>query len=184
MPPMRSRTARRYLACLWLLGLPAFVRADVVEFERRIDEAIERFHAQVPQARELTDGAAGILVFPRVIKAGFGLGGAVGDGALRVDGVTVQYYRMTGVSFGFQVGAQGRTEILLFTTEDGLERFRRSQNWQAGVDGSIAIVKLGGGKSIDTDNVRAPIMGFIFDNAGLMYDLSLKGNKYWKIRKE
>ena len=85
---------------------------------------------------------------------------------------------MTGVSFGFQVGAQGRTEILLFTTEEALARFRASANWQAGVDGSITIVRLGAAKSIDTDNLRVPIMGFIFDNAGLMYDLSLKGNKY------
>jgi lipid-binding SYLF domain-containing protein len=181
---MRALPLRPVHLLLCLLAWPACLRADVADFEARVDDALERFYAHVPQARALAADAAGILVFPRVLKAGFGLGGAVGDGALRVGGTTVQYYRMTGVSFGFQVGAQGRTEILLFTTEDGLARFRRSQNWQAGVDGSIAIVKLGGGKSVDTDNVRAPIMGFIFDNAGLMYDLSLKGNKYWKIRKE
>jgi len=157
--------------------------ASVIEFEQSVDTALERFYNDVPLARDLAAKSYGILVFPRVLKAGFGIGGAAGDGALRVDGQTVQYYRTTGVSFGFQIGAQGRTEIILFMTQEARDGFRRSQNWQAGVDGSIAIVRTGAAKSIDTDNLREPIMGFIFDGQGLMFDLSLKGNKYWKISK-
>ncbi|NJN51185.1 MAG: hypothetical protein HC809_04790 [Gammaproteobacteria bacterium] len=145
---------------------------------------MERFYAEVPAARELADRSVGILVFPRVYKAGLGVGFAAGDGALQVHGQTVQYYRTTSASFGFQIGAQGRTEIVLFRTQEALDKFRASQNWQAGIDGSIAVVQFGVGKSIDTDNVRDPIIGFIFDNKGLMYDLSFKGAKYWKIDKQ
>ncbi len=146
-----------------------------------VAEALASFSAKIPLADELTQKAAGILVFPRVVKAGLVFGGSIGDGALRVRGETVQYYRTTAFSYGFQVGIQTRTEIVMFMTEDALERFRSGNGWQAGIDGSIAIITFGAGNSIDTDNIREPIIGFIFDDKGLMFDLSLKGSKYWKI---
>jgi lipid-binding SYLF domain-containing protein len=130
---------------------------------------------------ELMQRAAGILVFPRVYKAGFVVGGGAGEGALQVRGQTVQYYRTTSLSYGFQLGVQWRTEIVMFMTQEALDKFRAGSGWQAGIDGSIAIIAFGVGNSIDTDNIQQPIIGFIFDDKGLMFDLSLKGNKYWKI---
>ena len=93
----------------------------------------------------------------------------------------MQYYRTTSVSWGAQIGIQTRTEIVMFMTEEALERFRAGNGWQAGIDGSIAIVAYGVGNSIDTDNIQEPIIGFIFGDKGLMFDLSLKGSKYTKI---
>ena len=58
-----------------------------------------------------------------------------------------------------------------------------SKGWQAGIDGSIAVVEFGTGTGVDTDTARSPIIGFMFDNQGLMADLSFKGNKFWKIAK-
>jgi len=112
------------------------------------------------------------------------LGGGIGDGALQIRGQTVQYYRTTSLSYGFQAGIQARTEIVMFMTEDALERFRAGNGWQAGIDGSIAIITFGAGNSIDTDNIQEPIIGFIFDDRGLMFDLSFKGSKYWKIEEK
>jgi lipid-binding SYLF domain-containing protein len=74
-----------------------------------------------------------------------------------------------------------QTQVVMFLTEDALASFRASENWQAGVDGSIALIKIGAGKSVDTDTTRESIVGFIYDNKGLMADLSFKGAKYWKI---
>ena len=144
----------------------------------------ENLAAKIPLAPELIGKASGILVFPQVYKAGFVFGGAVGDGALQVRGETVQYYRTTAVSWGFQLGAQARTEVVMFMDDDALERFRAGNGWQAGVDGSIAVITFGAGNSIDTDNIQEPIVGFIFDDKGLMFDLSFKGNKYWKLDDE
>jgi lipid-binding SYLF domain-containing protein len=149
--------------------------------DRRVAAALSNLAAKIPLAPELIGKASGILVFPQVYKAGFVFGGAVGDGALRVGGQTVQYYRTTAVSWGFQFGAQARTEVVLFMTQDALNRFREGNGWQAGVDGSIAVINFGAGNSIDTDNIQEPIIGFIFDDKGLMFDLSFKGNKYWKL---
>ena len=176
---------RTFVRSLLLLTVGVLVansaQAAKDSLDRRVTAALSNLATKVPLASELIGKASGILVFPQVYKAGFVFGGAVGDGALRVNGQTVQYYRTTAVSWGFQVGAQARTEVVLFMTQDALERFRQGNGWQAGVDGSIAVITLGAGNSIDTDNIQEPIIGFIFDDKGLMFDLSFKGNKYWKL---
>jgi lipid-binding SYLF domain-containing protein len=181
MSIIRTRI-RAGIVLLAALALP--VAADRQTFEISVQGALDRFYAEVPASKELGARAVGMLIFPRVYKAGFGVGVAAGDGALKVNGETVQYYRTTSASIGFQIGVQGRTEVVLFMNQEALDRFRASRNWQAGIDGSIAVVQFGVGKSIDTDNLRDPILGFIFDNKGLMYDLSFKGAKYWKIEKQ
>ncbi|MCZ7653667.1 MAG: YSC84-related protein [Rhodocyclaceae bacterium] len=48
-------------------------------------------------------------------------------------------------SIGFQLGAQARSQIILFMTENALAKFRRSEGWKAGVDGSVALATLGAG---------------------------------------
>ncbi len=50
--------------------------------------------------------AKAILVFPKVTKAGLGVGGQYGDGALLQNGKAVGYYNTAGASFGLQAGAQ------------------------------------------------------------------------------
>jgi lipid-binding SYLF domain-containing protein len=66
-------------------------------------------------------------------------------------------------------------------TRDALNRFRNSEGWRVGVDGSVAIIDVGVGKTIDSDNVRDPVVGFIFGSKGLMYNLTLEGTKFTKV---
>jgi len=122
-------------------------------------------------------------VFPKVIKAGFGWGGEYGEGAMRIGGKTVDYYNTMAGSFGLQIGAQAKTVMLVFLDEDALKRFRISEGWKAGVDGSVAVVAVGAGTSLDSTKLNAPIVGFILDQKGLMYNLTLEGSKFTKINK-
>ena len=174
------------LAVLALIALslasPAWP-ASKAEIDARVRSAIDALYVQVPAALELAGHAAGMLVFPRVYKLGFGLGGEYGEGVLMIGEQPVQYYRITAASFGFQLGAQAKSEVVMFMTQDSLQRFRDSDGWEAGVDGSVAIVQFGVGKEVDTHNIRNPIIGFVFRNKGLMYDLSLEGSKFWRIEK-
>jgi lipid-binding SYLF domain-containing protein len=169
---------------LLLIALSLLVAGNA-QAAKTIDEnvaaAMANFQAKIPLAPQLIEKAVGILVFPKVYKAGFVFGGGIGDGALQIRGETVQYYRTTSLSYGFQLGVQWRTEIVMFMTQEALDRFRAGNGWQAGIDGSIAVIAFGVGNSIDTDNIQEPIIGFIFDDKGLMFDLSLKGSKYWKV---
>lgn len=163
---------------------PTARSASKVELDARVSATLERLQEHEKATVELMQKASGILVFPRVLKAGFGLGGSTGEGSLLVNYQPVQYYRTTSLSIGLQIGGQASSEVVLFMTNDALERFRESDGWEAGVDGSIALITVGVAGDIDTHNLQSPIIGFIFGNKGLMYELSFEGSKFWKINKE
>ncbi len=157
--------------------------ASAASIDADVRATIDRFHTQIRGARELSDKSYGILVFPSVVKAGFGIGGEYGEGALMVRGQPTAYFNTVGASFGFQLGIQARSVIIMFMTPEALEQFRRSKGWKVGVDGSVAIVTVGVGGSIDTNKIVSPVIGFILDPKGLMYNLTLEGTKITRISK-
>lgn len=159
------------------------VAASAAKIDKEADKTIAVFREDVNGAEVFLSQAAGYLVFPRVIKAGVGIGGETGEGVLRVGGKTVDYYRTSAGSIGFQLGAQAKSIVIAFMTKESLSKFRNSEGWKVGVDGSIALIDLGGGKTIDTDNIKDPVIGFIFGSKGLMYNLTLEGSKFTKLDK-
>ncbi len=164
------------------LGMAADAQAaKKKKIDRRVVEALEEFHEIVSGSEELISEAAGVLIFPKVKKGGIGIGGEGGSGALQVDGATVGYYRTLSATIGFQLGYQERRQILIFMTEGALENFRNSENWEIGVDGSVAIVTLDAGGQIDTESLNSPVIAFIFGAKGLMYNLTLEGTKVTRI---
>lgn len=168
-----------------LLTAPAHtaIAASKAEIDAEVRAALNTFKNQVPAGHELSKKAVGVLVFPSIVKAGIGIGGEFGEGALRIGGKTVAYYNLASVSVGFQLGAQSRSQILLFMTDKALRDFRNSQGWKAGVDGSVALATLGAGGAIDSETLQKPIIGFVFSNEGLMYNLTLEGSKITKVDK-
>jgi lipid-binding SYLF domain-containing protein len=174
------------LVCLLLFAsatasVPRAKAASAGAIDADTNATLGRFYRHVEGSRRLVREAAGVLVFPTVIKAGMGIGGEYGEGALRIRGKTVGYYNTVSASFGFQLGAQARSVIILFMTDDALARFRDTDGWKVGVDGSVAVVTIGIGGSIDTDRITSPVIGFIFDGKGLMYNLTLEGSKISRI---
>jgi lipid-binding SYLF domain-containing protein len=157
--------------------------ASADKINREADKALQVFREDVNGAEVFLSQAAGYLVFPRVVKVGIGIGGETGEGVLRVGGSTVAYYRTTSGSIGFQLGAQAKSIVIAFMTRESLQKFQNSNGWKVGVDGSIALIDLGGGKTIDSDNIKDPVVGFIFGSKGLMYNLTLEGSKFTKLDK-
>lgn len=165
------------------LAMASGCAAPASQLNRDSDKALEVFAEQVDGSEVFLNQAAGYLIFPRVIKAGVGFGGESGEGVLRVGGSTVEYYRTTSGSFGLQLGAQAKSMVIAFMTRGALDKFRNSQGWKVGVDGSVALVDIGAGKAIDSQNIKDPVVGFIFGSKGLMYNLTLEGTKFTKLDK-
>ena len=151
------------------------------KIDRRTDKALTEFREEVRGADAVLEKAAGVLVFPSVKKAGIGVGGEYGQGALRVGGETVAYYSTASASIGFQLGAQARRQMIVFLDPEALEKFRLSDGWEVGVDASVAVVTIDAGGSIDATQLNQPIVAFVFDSKGLMYNLSLEGSKISQI---
>ena len=82
-----------------------------------------------------------------------------------------------------QAGGQVKTVFVVFLEEGTLKRFRESEGWKAGVDGSIALVTLGAGGAIDTETLKDPIVGFVFGQKGLMYNLTFEVARFTKLDK-
>lgn len=170
------------IASVTVMGPLSSARAgSAAEIDAAVDATLQEFFYQVRGSRELIRRSAGVLVFPRVYKAGFGIGGEYGEGALLQRGRTVDYYNTVSASFGFQLGAQARSVVIVFTTPEAMHGFERVDGWKVGVDGSVAILTVGGGASIDSTRVVDPVVGFIFDNKGLMYNFTLEGSKISRI---
>jgi lipid-binding SYLF domain-containing protein len=179
----RQLIALALLCLMAAVAAPAAKAASAREIDVSVDATLDRFFHKVGGARELADKAVGILVFPSVVKAGFGIGGEYGEGALLVDRRTADYYNMVSASIGFQLGVQERSVIIMFMTPEALDQFRRTAGWKVGADASVAIVTVGIGGSIDTNKITSPVVGFILDPKGLMYNLTLEGSKISRIRR-
>ncbi len=180
-----KRTATALLLCglaLSLSSTPA-TAASREELDAHARQSIEDLYRASPAARQLAGKAAGMLVFPSVIKAGFWVGGEYGEGALDVGNKTVSYYNIVSASFGLQAGVQEKSVVLMFMTPQALAKFRESDGWKLGVDGSVAFVTLGAGKDLDTETLQKPIVGFVFNNKGLMANLTLEGSKISQIKR-
>lgn len=137
----------------------------------------------IPGGKAVARKAAGMLVFPAVFKAGIGIGGEYGEGALVIRRKTVDYYSTAGVSIGFQLGGAKKTIILAFMDKQALKDFRSSEGWKVGADASVTVVAVGADGSIDTSKTNKPIVAFVFDEKGLMYNLTLEGAKITKLKK-
>ena len=184
MSTINRRMALRLALFSGIANIAPTQRADAASAARidaDVRATLREFFLHVGGSRELVRNAAAILVFPSVIKAGIGIGGEYGEGALITRERTLDYYNTVSASIGFQLGAQARSVIIVFMTEEALLGFRRVNGWKVGVDASVALVTVGVGGSIDTTRIVNPIVGFIFDGKGLMYNLTLEGSKISRI---
>ncbi|GAC1420940.1 MAG: lipoprotein [Burkholderiaceae bacterium] len=155
------------------------------ETKRAIDDGytstLNRLYTSTPGSRELVAKAQGVLVFPRVIAAGLVVGGQYGEGELRVKDSVAGYYRTTTGSIGWQIGAQSKALVFLFMSKDALDKFRSGSGWAAGVDASVAVLKVGANGEIEANAARAPTIAFVLTNTGLMANLTLEGTKVTRI---
>ena len=65
--------------------------------------------------------------------------------------------------------------------DEALKHFRTSSGWKVGVDGSAAFIDFGKGKSLDTINIKDPIVAFLFGQKGLMASATIEGAKFTKL---
>src|SRR5260221_11857383 len=139
---MRGGISRPTIAVVALLAAlclaPRDQAASAPEIDASVSATLEDFFREVWSGRNLANQAVAILVFPTIVKAGFGIGGEYGEGALHNRGRTAGYYNIISASIGFQFGAQARSVITMFWTEAALANFQRPAGWKVGCKGAVA----------------------------------------------
>jgi lipid-binding SYLF domain-containing protein len=151
------------------------------DIDRDVDNALAKLYASSPAAKELSNGAKGILVFPNIVKGGLIIGGQYGKGALRVKGKTVGYYSTSAASYGLQAGVQSFGYVMFFMKESALEYLKKSSGWEIGTGPSFVVVDKGMASSLTTTTAKEDIYVFFFSQKGLMAGLGIQGTKITQI---
>lgn len=161
--------------------------ANRAVIDNRVQLALNQMYTQLPETRDLASRARAMLVMPRVVKGGFILGGAYGEGALLTgaaqghQGPADGYYSMAAASLGLQLGVQKTSHVLFFMTDAALDRFRRTDGWQVGADAEVTFPEAGMTMQVNSTLMNRPVIGIVFGQDGLLIGASLEGAKYSPI---
>jgi len=162
-------------------GSHAAMAATAAEISRDANAGLQQLYASVPAAKALGANAHAILVFPKVTKAGLGVGGQFGEGALLQKGKAIAYYNTGGASVGLQAGAQQYGYALYFMNANALAQLDKAGGFEVGVGPTVVVVDEGKAKTLTTTTAKDDIYAFIFGQKGLMAGLGVQGNKITKI---
>lgn len=169
------------LLALLLFTAPANAQTEQQTLVDRATLTVqEMFSDQVnPDARRLLKNAKGIMICPRVFKAGFIIGGQAGEcvliGAANGAWTNPAFYGFGSGSIGFQIGVQDAQIAFIILTEKGLAALMDSQ-FKVGADASVAVASFGAGISgATTAALRADIIAFS-QARGLFAGIALDGS--------
>ena len=155
----------------------ASAESDAAEIDRDASTALHQLYSADHRAEELGQKAVGILVFPKIVKAGFIFGGQGGKGVLTVKGQPPRYYTIAAASFGLQAGAQWFSYALFFMNQQALKYLDKSDGWSVGADPNVAVLDRGAGAQVDSSTLSHEVIALPFGQKGLMAGLSLQGSK-------
>jgi lipid-binding SYLF domain-containing protein len=165
-----------------ILGRAPALAAESKSVDSRVDATLKRLYAQAPLAKELSTRAKGILVFPKITKAGLLFGGAYGEGVLRKGKVDAGRYNSVAASYGLQAGVQSFGYALFFMNDEALAYLDKSGGWEIGSGPSFVVVDSGMAKKYSSSTLTKDIYAFIFGQKGLMAGFGLEGSKISKIQ--
>jgi lipid-binding SYLF domain-containing protein len=155
--------------------------AEAASSARQIDidaaNALNQLFAVQPKARGLAKRAKGVLVFPKIYKGGFLVGGLSGNGVLRVGGRPAGYYNITAASFGLQAGAQSYSFAMFFMTDSALDYLNKSDGWAIGSGPSVVVVDKGMAANLTSTTLTQDVYAIPFGQKGLMAGIGLEGSK-------
>lgn len=191
MTTTRRRALAALAATLMLALAPAgpASAASAEAIDARVNVALGQLYEDVPYARELAQRAKAMLIMPRVTKGSFIVGGAYGEGALRLNdpatgyGRSAAYYSVAAGSFGLQIGFQKTAHVLFFLTDTALEKFRGSDGWEIGADAEVTFPEAGLNAAVNSTTAEKPVIGVVFNEDGLAIGASLEGAKYSRIQR-
>lgn len=183
---MKDVTRRSFLAVAGA-GLAACTSKTAIDdnprqrLDQRVDTALAELYSTVPGSQELGARSQGMLIIPRIRKAGFFASGAYGEGALIIGPAKVEYYSLSAAGFGFTFGATEYNQALFFLTSQSLQDFRVADGWVLGAEAAVSVPSGGASAGISSIRINRPIVEVVFGQRGLIADASFEGAKYSRI---
>lgn len=146
----------------------------IADLQKKSSSAIATFKRLDPEISKWIDGAAGYAIFPKVAKGGFVFGGAGGSGLVYKKDKLIGSVRLSQVTVGAQIGGQSFAELILFETEETLERFKESR---LEMSAQATAVAASDGEAKNARYTQGVAI-FTFPHTGLMAEASVGGQKF------
>jgi len=143
--------------------------------------ALNKLVSENSAARAVNNQARAALVFPSMVKAGLGFGGAYGEGELIRNGATANYYSSFTGSWGLQAGAQQYGYVVFLMNDKAVNYLEESEGWEIGVGPTVVLVNAGLAQNLSTSTLKEDAYAFVFDQKGLMAGVSIEGTKITKL---
>jgi lipid-binding SYLF domain-containing protein len=134
-----------------------------------------------PVTKGLAEKARGILIFPEILKAGVLIGGAGGNGELRVGGKVDGYYNSAAVSYGLQFGVSKFGYVMFLMDEKSLQYVRDTAGWEVGVGPSVVVADQAYATKMSSSTMQDGIYVFFVDQAGFFAGGGVEGSKITRI---
>lgn len=136
--------------------------------------ALKEMIKKTPKLQTFKSQAYAYAVYPKVTKAGIGIGGAAGKGVVYISHKPIASSKLKQASFGFQFGGQQYSEVIFFKDKEAFERFK---NGKLKFDGQASAVALKEGASLDV-SYSDGVAVFTQTKGGLMYEASIGGQHF------
>ncbi len=157
-------------------GEKAAARAEI---DAGIAPTLQQMLVEIPEARPNLERSLARLVFPFVQRAGLGVGGQYGRGALVSNAGTIGYYSISGGSVGLQIGAESRSVVMLFFDPQTLRQFQENSRFTFGANASISTPQKGEGAT--ARNSDQSLRTYVFGQSGFLLNASLEGAEIAKL---
>lgn len=144
------------------------------ELKNNADTALSEMIKQTPKLETFKNEAYGYAVFPKVTKAGVGIGGAAGRGIVYKDGAVIGSSKLKQASIGLQLGGQQYSEAIFFKDKEAFDRFT---NGNLKFDAQASAVAITEGASADL-SYSGGVAVFTQTKGGLMYEASIGGQHF------
>lgn len=145
--------------------------------DSEVNTALAELYRTNPGAKTLGEKAKAVLVFPTITKAGLGLGGLYGTGAMREGAKTVGYYNVAGATIGLQIGAQQFSQAYFFNTAEALETFKKAKGFEGGVGATAVAADFGANLDVSSSTLQKPLVVVTWGQGGLMAGATIEGAK-------
>jgi len=173
----KSRLLIPLFSIIFSFAVNAQVNGWKPELVKNSKEALNKMLKTTPKLKVFYNKAYGYAVFPRITKAGIGIGGAVGRGTVFKNHYVIGSANLKQASIGFQFGGQQYSEVIFFKNKKSFENFI---NGNLKFNAQASAVALKEGASIDVA-YHKNVAVFTKTEGGLMYEASI-GGQYFKFK--
>lgn len=163
-------------SALALVSGAACAEEDSLSLLMQAEETMQQCIDVTEVCGEAIESAAGVLVFPEVLKADLIIGGAGGNGVLMIDGEPTGFYDIGKASVGLQAGIDEMGMVFAVQDEETLNDIQEGDDWEVGATMGVTLIAT----NADAMTASSDTTAFVLDADGLNAEVDVTVFRIWQ----